>query len=704
MTPSSPITPDAIRDELSRLTTPVLVEGLKLLFAAVERGLFDEAAETEDEAVRSSIFEDIATTREEKSSLLRAFNQHLVHPEAGTQKADWHELIGDRQTAVSFEDGLGEARRRCGTEHALYEARVEALHEQAPHTFPARFYTLDAVSRAFFASIGDFPDSLRLRLVTHWPEQVLDLLVPHYATLNDFLARAGILPGLKRWDDAAPGAEPPVVERPTARTASPISTPVSRSGPDEEDLPELLEPLARATLEGDDQYLFRFERDEDWLAEDFAAFMMERIEPGAHPSVWPADSRELLRLVGMTFSDLLNDHMIEARHRRLISQLQVAVLLAASRDRHFLSDADHPMRRILNLIALIGSDPGVNQDPRPTADLIPEIQRAVLDDEDRLTMMVDRLHEQSRGRQQAGAQPAATLAQERLAEIEQRCRDRVALMIDEQSDGLPITEGTRAALDQLFAPFMVRTMLRQGRQVTLWTRIIEVLREAITLQMDPTLGNDDVETFGAHARDLFESAQSDGLQAEERRALEAFLAHLHELAEQSMVMPEPVKAPTPHTQEPPAETGAPASPPTQEQTPAETDEEETADQPASTETPSASGEESEKPLDGLILASLPFVRTFFEQQGKSEEWFEVHTGPGRALRRLKIRNLDADHGVINFANRTGQSRLTLPVAQVIDDLLEGRTRMVFETPRFSQSLDRLRGQLEEYRHDEERAG
>ncbi|MGM0516687.1 MAG: hypothetical protein ACQER6_03705, partial [Pseudomonadota bacterium] len=115
-------------------------------------------------------------------------------------------------------------------------------------------------------------------------------------------------------------------------------------------------------------------------------------------------------------------------------------------------------------------------------------------------------------------------------------------------------------------------------------------------------------------------------------------------------------------------------------------------------------EEEDRPMDGLVLASLPYVREFFEQQGKSEEWFEVHTGPGRALRRLKIRNLDAEHGVINFANRTGQSRLTLPLAQVIDDLLEGRTRMVFETPRFSQALDRLRGQLEEYRHDEQRTG
>ncbi|MGM0516686.1 MAG: DUF1631 family protein, partial [Pseudomonadota bacterium] len=359
MTSSSPITPDAIREELTRLTNPVLVEGLKLLFAGVERDLFDEASQADDESVRSSIFDDIATIRGEKSGLLRAFNQHLTRPDAETRQVEWHELIGDRQAAVEFEDGLEEARRRCGTEHALYEARVESLHEQAPETFPPKYYTLDALSRAFFAGIADFPDSLRLRLVAHWPEQVLYTLVPHYATLNDSLVRAGVLPGLKRWQEGSGATKPQVTPRPMPSTAH-TEERAQRTGPDEDELPALLEPMARTTLEGDDQYLFRFERDEEWLAEDFAAFMMDRVEPGLRPTAWPSASRELLRLVGMTVSDLLNDRMIEVRHRQLISRLQVAVLLVASRDRHFLSDADHPMRRALNLLALIGSDPAVN--------------------------------------------------------------------------------------------------------------------------------------------------------------------------------------------------------------------------------------------------------------------------------------------------------------------------------------------------------
>jgi len=699
MTPSSPITPDAIRDELSRLTAPVLVEGLKRLFGSVERDLFDETAETGDEVARSRVFEDITTIREEKSGLLHAFNHALIHPETARWQAEWHELLGDRQAAVEFEDALDEARRRCGTEHALYEARVEALHERAPQDFPPRLYTLDAVSRAFFGSIGDFPDTLRLRLVAHWPQKVLDTLVPHYATLNDFLARAGILPGLKRWQENAPAADTP---RPRGSQPAPAPTAAAtgapRSGPEEDELPALLAPMVRRTLEGDDQYLFRFERDEEWLAEDFAAFVMDRIEPQLRPAAWPAASRELLRLVGMTFSDLLNDRMIEARHRRLISQLQMAVLLVASRDPHFLSDADHPMRRILNLIALIGSDPALNRDPRPTAELIPEIQAAVLEDENRLGALVDRLREYSRGRPEATARPTVTPAGERLAEIEQRCRERVERMIADQTAGLPVSEATRGALDHLFTPFMVRTMLRQGRQVDLWTRIVEVLREALTLQMDPTLTDAGVETFAVHARDLFESAESDGLQAEERRALESFLAYLGELAAQSMPMPEPVAVPTPTQTETPRE----------EPSPAEQAGESDSDQPPASGTPPAAEEEtaeaSRTSLDGMALASLSFVRAFFEQQAKSEEWFEVHTAPGRALRRLKIRNLDADHGVINFANRTGQSRLSLPLAQVIDDLLEGRTRMVFQTPRFSQALDRLRGQLEEYKHDEQRTG
>jgi len=101
----------------------------------------------------------------------------------------------------------------------------------------------------------------------------------------------------------------------------------------------------------------------------------------------------------------------------------------------------------------------------------------------------------------------------------------------------------------------------------------------------------------------------------------------------------------------------------------------------------------------LLLASLEIVKDFFEQQSTSEEWFEVYTGPGRALRRLKIRDLDPDNGVVNFANRTGQAKLSLPVGQVLDDLLAERTRLVFGNPRFARALDQLRGQLEEHRDE-----
>ncbi|MFN2381466.1 MAG: hypothetical protein ABR561_02800, partial [Guyparkeria sp.] len=105
------------------------------------------------------------------------------------------------------------------------------------------------------------------------------------------------------------------------------------------------------------------------------------------------------------------------------------------------------------------------------------------------------------------------------------------------------------------------------------------------------------------------------------------------------------------------------------------------------------------PADGLLLASLDAVQGFFRQQRNSEEWFEVYTGPGRALRRLKIGDLDSENGVVNFANRTGQAKLSLPLGQVLDDLFAERTRLVFGNPRFARALALLRERLEEHRDE-----
>ncbi len=699
--------PAQVKDELARLMGAALHEAVRLLVTRTERQLFDLAAEEQDGEQRAALFQAIAFCRGEEGRFFSQFANMLLQPVPAELAGDWHELIGDRTRGMTFEDGLNQARHECGIEHAQFEARIGQLHADDPTAVPEGMYTLDAISRAFIGAIADFPDDLRHRLVAQWPDQVLLRLAPIYSVLNDYMIQVGILPGIKRLRDPLADVTTAAITPATPRVDEPAIP--QHQGPSPDQLADRLIPLVRATREGDDQYLFRFERDQEWRAEDFAGFIMDRLEPTLPLGNWPAKSRELIRLVGTTFSDVLNDAMISPRHRRQIAELQLAVLYFAIRNRHFFSDADHPLRRIINHMALIGSDPDLSGDPERTGDLLGPIQEAILDQPERLDELSEQMQSISRGKPLAPKTRPPNPARQRLALIEERCRSRVEKIIAGHTNDLPLREPTRGLLDELFTPFMVRTMINQGRQSAPWADIIEMLHQALTLQIDPTITPEDVEAFSRQAHRLFSAQASDDPLAAEEHALDAFIAYLHHEAEHTPALSvpsleEPASPPPSFssaseavdvaqadpvpefaTEEEPGAAEASALPPTSEMV-----QETPSDQvPAEAEAPAP-----RTPQDGLVLASLDFVQSFFAQQIRSEEWFEVHTGPGRALRRLKMRDLDRENGVLTFANRTGHAELSLPLAKVIDDLLEDRSRLVFENSRFIRSLEHLREQLE----------
>ena len=745
--------PAEVREELTRLMGAALHEGVRRLFAQVERQLFDLASNESDEARRAQAFEAIAEARSEQDALFRGMAERLRTTETNSGDGDWHELIGDRSRALQFEDALADAKQHCGIEHAQFEARIGQLHSDDARAVPADLYTMEAISRAFLAQVNGLPDALRHRLIAHWPDQVLNRLAPIYSVLNDYLIQVGVLPGIKRLRD--PAAKPGPALHFTPAPAKPDIP--QHDGPTPAELAERLVPLVRATIDGDDQYLFRFERDQDWRAEAFAGFVMDRLEPTLPLGNWPSRTRDLIRLVGMTFADVLNDSLIDPRHRRQIAALQLAVLLLAARDRHFLSDADHPARRIINLMALIGSDPDLKQDVQLTAGMLAPVQEAIVDAPERLEVLADRMRDISRGKpvEAETVQPAP--ARDRLALIEQRCRTRVEKILAGHVADMPLREPTRAALEGVFEPFMVRTMINQGRQSAPWAGIIGLLQDTLTLQLDPSIEPSDVDEYRRQASRLFNETVGDGLRVEEQQALDNFVDYLAEQARQSLELPE-MTIPDDGDAEPTsAKPSAAAAPLDASQAPTEAETAVAAHQTtgstaaagSNASTPAAridassvSGAENEpadttdvdipspvelnaaepvepvqppeaetntdqeadtpaidRSRDGLFLAALDFVQTFFDQQALSEEWFEVYTGPGRALRRLKIRDLDSENGVVNFANRTGQAQLSLPVAQVIDDLIEQRTRLVFDNPRFVRAIEQLRGQLEEHRDE-----
>jgi len=627
----SSTSPVEIRDQLIRLMEADLRDGLKRLFAQVEQQPLDLAA-NESDREQHEAHQAIAYARDQQDRFYHELCQKLLSPERTAQAIaqaaaqDWHVLIGDRSRALRFEDALAQATRLCGNEHAQFEARIGQLHSDDPEAVPAGLYTMEAISRVFVALTRDLPENLRHRLVDQWPEQVLVRLVPTYSVLNDYLIQAGVVPGIKRLHDPLANLQLPV--QPTSPPDEPDVP--QHAGPTIDALAERLVPLVRTTLGGDSHYLFRFERDQDWHSEDFAAFIMERLEPALPPSNWPTRTRKLIQWVGLAFSELLNDDSIDPRHRRQIATLQPAVLLLASQDRHFLSDADHPGRQILNLMALIGTDPDLKPDIDATAALLAPIQEAIVNVPERLERweQLERLVGQLRAISRSKPKPKS------------KSKSKSKSIVLDDNRPTPATMSPTSAVAEP-------------------AQAIDPISDVAAVAESSLMPENEVPATGASVVDPDNHPDSS-----------------------------PTLSAAPGQSGPPETSASPGAP----QAGAE------AENPAS-EQPNAPASTSSTASDGLLLASLDFIQDFFQQQASSQEWFEVDTGPRRALRRLKIHDLDRENGMVNFANHIGQVRLSLPVDQVIDDLIKKRTRLVFDNPHFARAFEQLRDQLEARRHE-----
>ena len=110
-----------------------------------------------------------------------------------------------------------------------------------------------------------------------------------------------------------------------------------------------------------------------------------------------------------------------------------------------------------------------------------------------------------------------------------------------------------------------------------------------------------------------------------------------------------------------------------------------AEEPAPTAQPAAAEETR------FTLATLadPRVREFMQRFVLNGEWLQIFTAEGAALRRLKANQINQELGTINFSNRNGEIALVLPFVQFFEDLVHGRSHLVFDNLAFSKALAQL---------------
>lgn len=697
------ISPEKIQHELQELVQVSLHEALRRVFGRVEKQLFEKTETVSDKSVRKALFSAIAHGRTAQKTFYQSvFEQLLDAEQPQSPPEQWHTLTGDRGTAVELEDSLEAARKSTSGEHAQFLARMQHLHELEP-TIPARFYSLESITRAVIEQSKQLPPLMHKTFIHTFVNQGIGQISPIYSILNDYLIQIGLLPTIRRMSskEQAQAMDSQADGGFTSANAF-MQAMIDR-------VSELLEEQ----IDGEPTATFEFDQNSDWTVSDFSNFIKTQIAPDLPDAHWPAKPADIIHVVGVTLADILNDALIDAQFRAQIGRLQMAVLLTASQNRHFLADPEHPLRRILNCLAELGATLGQDETLTPVQALVDDTLKATLHEPEQLETLAASIESLARDIEQ---QPVKERSEERLAPVVARCRERVHLILKGQTAHTPLNPVTKAFVWSALAPFMVRTMINQGRNNRFWSQIIQVLKEALALQMDMPVSKAKAERFADRIYPLLQ-ADDDHLRATEeetllvKRFIEALSSRPQSKksrkpkpqqrpAEQKTNETTPATAATEQTeaqapaaaQKPAEDSQEPASEPeipaTQDSATAKTSTDSTtADQSSASKPPEPHSTTDESPR--LSWLGEPRILEIFQQMIRSGEWFEVYTGPGRAVRRLKMRRVDPEKQLIHFANRTGHIILSLPTAQVVDDLVSQRTRLVFDGPVFSRLIEEL---------------
>ncbi len=396
------------------------------------------------------------------------------------------------------------------------------------------------LSECFIEATEVLEVSLEVRLIVlkHFEREVLSTLEGIIDQVNNALARAGVLPEIRheiiRKEGAAPRRseqQPAAAPRAEAQTAADRS-PIELQGSAEEEtrvrilqvVDELRSLLAqqRRQISGapgaGGGMPLRQVRDEDILSaltamqSELSARLHE--EPAADPAMVGRFKDALLRrvggidergrrtaelgknedtldLVGMVFEYAVQDRNLAPPIQAQLARLQIPYLKVALLDPDFLSNTDHPARRLLDRMseAAIGWSPDTDKDQRLLEQIRQTVNTVLRDFEDdlgvfeRLGREFESFLEQNRKRAEVAERRAAEAARgrERL-ELAQRMATRA---LRRRLSGRLLPDKVRELLTQRWMNYLAFVYLRHGPESEEWQAAENFVDQVVAVVQPP---------------------------------------------------------------------------------------------------------------------------------------------------------------------------------------------------------------------------
>lgn len=565
--------PDLKRN-LQRLVRAALGEGMKSWFKDVEKRLFNLTEQATDDESRQAYFDAVASIKRDRQAFEESLLSSLETDDLAKKVPHaWSDLIKDRNLSLEVEDAVSHARARFGIEHAQYEARIAWMNQQDAEHVPEGMYTLPCLTTAVIESMASFPPAAQDTLLRAMGSQLLNRLEPLYVLLNDYLIQAGILARIRSIrtgkDNPAGSGDRTMHE---ILSSMDVMEPTVLSGA------ELHAAIYRLADKG--KHTAIVDRIDGWHPELIQEVIQAHLRRQGEDTRINPEELQSIKLVGLLFSGIMNDPKVRLPVRQKILSLQWPVLSIALRERGFFRHASHPARDVPNLCALIGSDPNASQ--ATLIELGAIIDRVVLNHENNVKAFTQ-ARDELKALEQHGSGLAPNVDEkEAISEAEssthddmlQRCQHRVRETIhtriaEHALSGSSIKAETSAFINNIIDPAMVTAMINYGRNSQPWIRAEESLDAALELQSAHDIEFDREISFSQQVWEMLELVDQGTPQMQQH--LNAFIDSLdwHVLP---LEIPEPAPA---------AAKSAPVEVPGN--IPGEIADEETLEQPSSTD-------------------------------------------------------------------------------------------------------------------------
>lgn len=224
-----------------------------------------------------------------------------------------------------------------------------------------------------------------------------------------------------------------------------------------------------------------------------------RTDNGRAYNVGQVDS-DVINLVSMLFDFILEDRQLHPVMKALIGRLQIPVLKVALSDKNFFNRGGHPVRKLLNELAMsaIGWTEKQNGQRDPLREKIESVVDRVLneftDNVDLFSeLLTDFSHFMDLDRRRR------ELVEQRLRDAEEgrakqeRAARAARQMLDEVTTGRELPDSVNSLMREAWSKYLQWTVLREGEDSESWASAVELTRKLVW-SVDPRPVTDSTRT------------------------------------------------------------------------------------------------------------------------------------------------------------------------------------------------------------------